>query len=239
MKLPTLNVDVTVNAKTMKKGIAEANKQMQTLGKQGLSIAGGATGIGGFGMAGALSGALAAAGLTALAGSLTALALPMAGLALYVYTANKSLEAFAASTARGSNALEAMSEGKPYQGIDIGAAGRLAMAAPAAELQATSAKGVWDTFIAGTMNAQGEMEGLSGWISDWARYTSEGVKVVAAGVGAALAGEFGAEAQRRMDMAGTRSAAGGQAYMTSEEINRQADFVAFERNRKAQREQNT
>jgi len=234
MKLPTLNVDVTVNAKTMKKGIAEANKQMQAFGKQTLAIGGG-----GFGKIGAFAGAAGSFGMAGLSTPLLAFGTALLGATAVVKTAQATLTTLEASTKRGSEALTAMSEGKPYQGIDIGAAGRLAMAAPAAEIQATSAKGVWDTFIAGTMNAQGEMEGLAGWISDWAGYTSEGVKVVAAGVGAALAGEFGAEAQRRMDMAGTRSAAGGQAYMTTEEINRQADFVAFERNRKAQREQNT
>lgn len=239
MKLPTLNIDVAVNTKTMQKGIAEANKKISGLSRQGLSIAGGAIGAPSFGAIGAISGALGAAGLTALAGSLTALALPMAGLAAYVYSANKALETLAASTGRGASALDAMAEGKPYGGLDVGAAGRLAMAAPAAELQATSTKGIWDTFIASTMNAQGEMEGVFGLIGDWARLTSEGFKAAVAGAGAFFSGQTFEEQQRRMDMATTRSAGGAQAYMTTEEINRQADFVAFERNRKAQREQNT
>lgn len=239
MKLPTLNVDVAVNTKTMQKGIAEANKKIAGLSKQGLSIAGGAIGAPSFGAIGAISGAVGAAGFTGLAGSLTALALPMAGLALYISSANKALETLASSTGRGAAALDAMAEGKPYGGIDLGAAGRLAMAAPAAELQATSAKGIFDTFIASTMNAQGEMEGVFGLISDWARYTSEGFKAAVAATGAFYSGQSFAEIERRADQATTRSAGGAQAYMTTTEINQQADFVAFERNRKAQREQNT
>lgn len=239
MKLPTLNVDVAVNTKTMQKGIAEANKKIAGLSKQGLSIAGGAIGAPSFGAIGAISGALGGAGLTALAGSLTTLAVPMAALAAYIYGANKALETLASSTGRGAAALDAMAEGKPYGGLDLGAAGRLAMAAPAAELQATSTKGIWDTFIASTMNAQGEMQGVFGLIGDWARSTSEGFKAAVAATGAFYSGQSFAEIERRMDQATTRSAAGSQAYMTTTEINQQADFVAFERNRKAQREQNT
>lgn len=234
MKLPTLNVDVAVNTKTMQKGIAEANKKVGALAKQTLAVGGG-----GFGKVGAFAGAAQAAGMGEAAAGLSAFGVALLGLTATIKTAEGVVTGLEAATKRGAEALDAMAAGEKYRGIDLGAAERLAMARPAAEVQATSTKGVWDTFIASTMNAQGEMEGVFGLISDWARYTSEGFKAAAAGTGAFFSGQTFEEQQRRMDMATTRSAAGAQAYMTTEEINRQADFVAFERNRKAQREQNT
>lgn len=234
MKLPTLNVDVTVNTKTMQKGIREAQKQLQTVGKQGLALGGG--GFGKLGAAAGMAGAMGMGGLAAggigIGGAVMAALLPFKGAEIIVTS-------FAEATKRGEEAMKAFAEGKPSAGVDLGAAARLAAAAPAAELAAGSTKGIMDTFFAGMMDERGGMGGLAGLIKDWAELTVDGVKTVAAGTGALLGGVSDAEAQRRMDMATTRSAAGAQAYMTQAEINAMATAREAEKTRKAQREQNT
>ena len=93
-----------------------------------------------------------------------------------------------------------------------------------------------DTFIAAGMNEQGQMGGLAGLIGDWAAATAEGTKWITALLGA-FAGGRTDYAYETADMAISRSAAGAQAYMTTEQINAIANQA--ERLRKSQREQNT
>jgi hypothetical protein len=227
LKLPTLNVDVAVNTKTMQKGIADANKQLEKVGKKGLAFAGGSFGKigslaelgGGFGM-----GAIGAGGL-----ALAALA--------PIKLASFAVDAFAEATKRGEEALKSFAEGRGLTGgLDLGAASRLALAAPEAMVNANASKGLIDTFIAAGLNEQGQTGGLSGLIYDWAVATAEGTKWVTALIGA-FAGGRTDYAYETADMAISRSAAGAQAYMTPEQINEIANQA--ERLRKSTREQNT
>lgn len=227
MKLPTLNVDVTVNAKTMSKGIAEANKNLEKVGKKGLSFAGGAFGKlgglaelgGGFGM-----------GVIGAGGVGLAIAAPFRLAAGFVTQ-------FAQATKAGEEALRSFAEGKGLTGgLDLGAASRLAAANEQAKVAQLGTAGIWDSFWAAQLNEQGQMGGLTGSIYDWAQLTNDGIKWLSTLVGAFIGGRTD-YAYETADMAISRSAGGAQAYMTMEQINAIANQA--EKLRKAQREQNT
>lgn len=232
MKLPTLNVDVTVNTKTMQKGIRDAQKQLQTVGRQGLALGGG-----GFGRLGAAAGMAGAAGM----GGLAAGAIGLGGIGLAIAAPFKAaaliVDSFAESTKRGEDALKAFAEGKGLGGLDIGTASRLAAGAQAERANQMATGGLWDTFIGSMMNEQGQVGGLAGVVKDWAQATAEGTKWLTAFAGGVLGGLQDGYAAERADMAISRSIGGAQSYMTPEQIDA-ADRQA-EKYRKAQREQNT
>lgn len=227
MKLPTLNVDVAVNTKTMQKGIAEANKNLEKVGKKGLSFAGG-----GFGKLGSLAelGGGFGMGAIGVGGIGLSIAAPFKAAALIV-------DSFAESTKRGEEALKAFAEGKGLGGLDIGTASRLAAGAQAEKANQMATGGLFDTFIGSMMNEQGQVGGLAGVVKDWAQATAEGTKWLTAFAGGVLGGLQDGYAAERADMAISRSVAGAQSYMTPEQIDA-ADRQA-EKYRKAQREQNT
>lgn len=227
MKLPTLNIDVAVNTKTMQKGIAEANKNLEKVGKKGLSFAGG-----GFGKLGSLA---------ELGGGLGMGAIGTGGIAMSIaapfMVASKGLDLLAESTKRGEEALKSFAEGKGLTGgLDIGAASRLAMGAESARKAQMAGKGVWDTFVSGLFEDTGDLGGAAADWNEWFKNTVDGTRYLAAFAGSLLGGQSFEGAANRADMALT-TAAGGQAYMTPEQINA-ADRQA-EKYRKAQREQNT
>jgi hypothetical protein len=228
MKLPTLNVDVAVNTKTMQKGIAEANKNLEKVGKKGLSFAGG-----GFGKLG---------GLAELGGGFGMGAIGIGGIAMAalapIKLASGVVDAFAASTKRGEEALRSFAEGKGLTGgLDIGAASRLAAGAERERANQMATQGIFDTFVAAMTDEAGQVGGLAGVVKDWAQATAEGTKWLAAFTGGVLGGLQDGYAAERADMAISRSVAGAQAYMTPEQIN--ASAAQAEKYRKAQREQNT
>lgn len=228
MKLPTLNVDVAVNTKTMQKGIAEANKNLEKVGKKGLSFAGG-----GFGKLG---------GLAELGGGFGMGAIGLGGIGLATVApfmaASKGLDLLAESTKKGEDAMRSFAEGKGMTaGLDLGAASRLAMGAESAKQSQMAGKGIWDTFVAGLFEDTGELGPAAADWADWMKSTVEGTKYLAAFAGSLLGGQSLEGAANRADMALSRSAAGAQAYMTPEQIN--ASAAQAEKYRKAQREQNT
>lgn len=227
MKLPTLNIDVAVNTKTMQKGIAEAQKNLEKVGKKGLGFAGGT-----FGKIGSLA---------ELGGGFASGAIGAGGLALAamapIKLASYFLDTFNASVQNGADAMKRFADTGKFTGnLDFGTASRLAAAQPLAEANKMAAGGLIDTFIGASMNQQGQMSGLQGWISEWAQATAEGTKFLTAFVGALVGGNE-ANALDIADQATSRSAAGAQAYMTQDQI----DFVARqnEKRLKAEREQNT
>lgn len=227
MKLPTLNVDIAVNTKTMKKGIAEANKELEKFGKKGLAFAGGT-----FGKVGSLA---------ELGGGLGMGALGVGGIGLAFAApfklASMAVNQLAESARSGQEALRSFAEGKGLTGgLDLGAASKLAASQPLAEQMMNLNKGWIDTFIAAGMNEQGQTGGLTGFLGDWAANIAEGGKWLSALFGAFLGGRTDF-AYETADMAISRSAAGAQAYMTTEQINAIANQA--ERLRKSQREQNT
>ena len=144
---------------------------------------------------------------------------------------------FAEAVKNGEDALRSFAEGKGLTGgLDVGAASRLALNKDIARQYEQLTQGFLDTFIAAGMNEQGQMGGVMGGFSDWWRGTIEGAKWLTALLGA-FAGGRTDYAYETADMAISRSAAGAQAYMTTEQINAIANQA--ERLRKTQREQNT
>ena len=227
MKLPTLNVDIAVNTKTMKKGIAEANKELEKVGKKGLSLAGG-----GFGKLGSLAelGGGFGAGLIGIGAIAAAIYAPFKAAALIVDTFGDSIK-------RGEEAMKSFSEGKGLGGLDLGTAARLAAGAEAERANQMATGGLWDTFMGAMANEQGQFGGVAGLVKDWGQSTAEATKWLTALSGNLLGGYDVVDAIDRADMATTKSAAGAQAYMTIEQINAIANQA--ERLRKSQREQNT
>jgi hypothetical protein len=233
MKLPTLNIDVAVNTKTMQRGVAEAQKQINTIGKAGLAL-GGPMG-GKFGQLGGLAGGLFGGG----AGAAT---IGIGGIAMSVMAPFKLaagiLDEFNQSAERGKKALESFASGKGMTGgLALGTAATLAAGAEASAIRAQSSQGILDAFIAGMKNEQGQTIGFAGLIEDWASATAEGTKFLAATIGGVLAGKQAQDIVDFADQAISRSAGGAQAYMTPEQINALA--IQSERDRKAQREANS
>ena len=229
MKLPTLNVDVAVNTKTMQKGIAEANKQLEKVGKKGLSFAGG------------FGGKLGS--LAELGGGLGMGAIGAGGIALAAMAPFKAAafvtDAFTESIRHGEEAMKSFAEGKGLTGgLDLGTASRLAAGAQMDKANQMSTGGIWDTFIGSMMNEQGQVGGIAGAIKDWGQASLEGAKFLASVFGSILGGESNAQTiTDRADQAISRSVGGAQAYMTQSEIDRIGRDN--EKRLKAEREQNT
>jgi hypothetical protein len=95
-KLPTLNVDVRVNTRTMQKDIDAANKRLQNIGGKGLAFAGGTAGK--LGSLGALGGSAGSAAIGAGAAALTAAAPFM--------IANRVIDSFSSSVQNATQFLE-------------------------------------------------------------------------------------------------------------------------------------
>lgn len=229
MKLPTLNVDVAVNTKTMQKGIAEANKQLEKVGKKGLALAGG-----GFGKIGSLA---------ELGGGMGMGAIGVGGIGLAAMApfkiASFGLSLLADSTKRGKEAMDSFASGNGLTGgLDLGTAARLAAADERARADATAASptGLVDTFFGAMLNEQGQMGGIAGLVRDWMNATAEGTKWLAAFSGGVLGGLQDGYAAERADMAISRSAAGAQAYMTTWEIDAMQRRIDAEKERKQKRE---
>lgn len=189
-KLPTLNVDVRVNTRTMQRDIDDANKRLQNIGGKGLAFAGGAAGK--LGSLGALGGAAGSAAITAGAAALTAAAPFM--------IANRIIDSFSSSVDNARNALEKQSADSTMStwrqiGVVDHFAQRLAAASEfSAELEARN-KGFWETFWASASNDQGQVGGLMGELVEGAGSAMDSLKQITAQFGAVLGGKTAEQAR--------------------------------------------
>lgn len=188
-KLPTLNVDVRVNTRTMQKDIDAANKQLQNIGGKGLAFAGGTAGK--LGALGALGGTAGSMAIGAGAAALTAAAPFM--------IANRVIDSFASSVQNATQLLEKQQSDmtlSAYRELGISQlfAERLAAAAERADQLSASNKGLWDTFWASASNDQGQLGGMLGGIVDGAGSAMDSLKQVVAMLGAKLGGKSTQEA---------------------------------------------
>ena len=218
MKLPTLNVDVKVNTASLKRDAEEAKKQLQSIGAKGAAFAGGS-----FGKIGALSSLGGAAGSMAIgaAGVGFAAAAP-------VMAANAIIESFAAAVKAGTETMKSFAEGKDVRegGLSLPMASNLAAAGERNKaFQAAGGGSLFDTFLASSMNAQGQSGGIVGALETWAQSFRESLKYEAAWWGAILGNKDVFEAEKAGNIATAPSYAAAQAYMTAEEINRIAREV--------------
>jgi hypothetical protein len=189
-KLPTLNVDVRVNTRTMQKDIDAANKQLQNIGGKGLAFAGGTAGK--IGSLGALGGGAGSAAIMAGAAGLTAAAPFMA--------ANRIIDSFSSSVEAARAALEKNSADSTQTtwrqiGVVDQFAQRLAAASEfSAELEAKN-KGFWDTFWASASNDQGQVGGIMGELLEGAGSAMDSLKQITAQFGATLGGKTAEQAR--------------------------------------------
>lgn len=201
MKLPTLNVDVAVNTKTMQKGVAEAQKKLQNIGGKGAAFVGG--GIGKVGALGSLGGGLGAG------------AIGMAGVAASVMAPFKLggfvVDSFAESTDRARKAVEAYEidfTKNIYDatGMTETFARRLAEGAEAAQQAAASQKGWMDTFWGAMSDEQGRLGGVGGFVAEeYGVGGGETVKELLAFFGARLGGKSLEESTIEAQMATSRA----------------------------------
>jgi hypothetical protein len=183
-KMPTLNVDVRVNTRTMQKDIDAANKQLQNIGGKGLAFAGGTAGK--LGSLGALGGTAGSAAIGAGAAALTAAAPFM--------IANRVIDSFSSSVQNATQFLEKQQSDMTASswrelGISQMFAERLAAAAERADQLSASNKGMWDSFWAAASNDQGQLGGVLGGVVDASQSTMDSLKQVSATLGAMLGGK--------------------------------------------------
>lgn len=201
MKLQTLNVDVAVNAKTMERGLREAQQKLQKFGGKGAALAGG--GIAKIGSLGSLGGALGT-GAIAAAGIGAAFIAPFKLGGLVV-------KAFADATERARTAVEAYESDFTKNiydatGVTELFARRLAEGADAAKQAAASQKGWVDTFFGAMADEQGRMGGVAGFVQqEIGKGGGETIKEALAFYGALLGGKSLAEAGIERELATQRS----------------------------------
>jgi len=196
-KLPTLNVDVKVNTRTMQKDIAEANKRLQQIGGKGAALVGG--GIGKLGSLGSLGGGLGAG------------ALGVAGIAAAAMAPFKlgrmAVNSFADATQRATDALEKLESGKitsTYRetGVAETFTRRLAMGAEYAKGAEAAGKGIMDTMWGSMSDEYGRLGGVGGFIvEEYGKGGGEALKESAAAIGSMLAGESFEESNIKAAMA--------------------------------------
>lgn len=186
-KMPTLNVDVAVNTKTMQKGIADANKQLQQIGGKGLAAAGGpAAKLGSFG---------------SLGGGLGQAAIGAGGVLLAVTSTFKAArlitDLYTGSVQDGIKALDAWNK-SAIEGTRTGIGRPMAERLAAGEAQAASAEGAFSgfgaAFMGSAVNAEGKAEGLVGDALTWAEEMGRGAKTMLSSFGSILSGKSLAEA---------------------------------------------
>jgi len=188
-KMPTLNVDVRVNTRTMQKDIDAANKQLQNIGGKGLAFAGGSAGK--LGSLGALGGTAGSMAIGAGAAALTAAAPFM--------IANRVIDSFASSVQNATQLLERQQSDmtlSAYRELGISQlfAERLAAAAETADMFSAKNKGMWDSFWGAASNDQGQLGGVLGGIVDASGSVMDSLKQIITMAGATLGGKSAQEA---------------------------------------------
>ena len=172
MKLPTLNVDVKVNTAGMKRDIANANKELQTVGGKGLAFAGGA-----FGKVGALGSLGGGAGSLAIGGAGIALA-----AAAPIMAAGKIVDSFAATMKTAEQTMQEFARtGRTTTGMTAVQAITLREQA-----QETGAAPKSAGFFGGI--SQGFAASGGGMIGQWAENTLKGATWLGTLLGGAIGG---------------------------------------------------
>ena len=221
MKLPTLNVDVAVNTKTMQKGVAEAQKKLQNIGGKGAAFLGG--GIGKVGALGGLGGGLGAGAIGAA--GIAAAAMAPFKLGGFV------VDSFAESTDRARKAVEAYENDFTKNiydatGVTETFARRLAEGAEAAQQAAASQKGFMDTFWGAMSDEQGRLGGVGGFVAEeYGVGGGEFIKELLTIAGARLGGKSLEEAAIESQMATSRNPAAYEGELAAARSRREQNGV--------------
>lgn len=212
MKLPTLNVDLKINAKNFKRDAAAAGKSAAGV----IGLGGSKTGLGN-----ALGSMLGSGlGINGLSEAGTALQLGFKSAQFTVHTAQRIMSEFNASVHAGAAVMENFNQATDTRasGLNIVAASRLAAKENSALGNEFQTGGLMDTFIGAGMGTEGQTGGIAGWMKQWAQDSLAGLKSVVAVGGGLAGGKSWSEAQREGDMATARSQGGAQAYATKAEL---------------------
>ena len=213
MKLPTLNVDLKLNAKNFKRDMAAVGKgaagvvglggQRAGLGNAIGSAVGSGLGIGGLGQAGT---------------ALQAVAIPFQAV---VGAATKIMDTFNEATRHGAAVMGNFNDmvDTRESGLNVISASRLAGREEKMKGEELAGGGsMWDTFVGAGLGTEGQTGGIMGELYAWAKETKETVKFGVA-VAGGLAGGKGLDASMREGMIATSPSQGAaQSYATKEEL---------------------
>lgn len=211
MKLPTLNIDVSLSLKNLKRQRAQLGKELTQTSQRTLALGGGA-----FGKAGALAGGLGGmtGGMLGLGSSMLMAATLPSKLADAISSAIKG------SVDRADQAMKDLASGKDIRATGLAPllAGNLAAGSERLKGNEMATAGVLDAFIGAATDASGKRSGIAGAVEDWAQATSEGTKFLSAFTGALLGGKGWSEATRLGDIATSKTVGAAQAQMTAAEV---------------------
>lgn len=186
MKFPTLNIDASLNTRTLQSDIAKVNQQLGKIAPKALAAAGGPVAkIGSFA---SLGGGL---GQAAMIGGGALLA------AMAPFKIAKTInQAFVDSVADSKKALDAWNT-SAIEGARTGIAQPFAERLALAEERAASAQGAFSgfgaSFFGAATNEQGELGGAVGLAATWAEEFGRGLKQSLAAVGGLFGGKSMAE----------------------------------------------
>lgn len=230
MKLPSLNIDLSVNTATFSKKLSQASQDLQKFGAKAATI-------GGADLPGPL-GRIAKLGGTS-GGIASAASLFLGGVQLPFKMADALLNAFGDSVKTATGVMEKFNAGQPLgaTGLNPFLAANLAAAAGKQDIAAARQLGLTETFFGAATDEFGNAGGVIGFLMDWAASIRENAKFAVGFAGAALAGYGGDEALARAEIGVSPSYGASQAYMTTDEVNRLGK--GHEKFRKQYREQNT
>lgn len=186
MKFPTLNIDASLNTRTLQSDIAKVNQQLGKIAPKALAAAGGPVAkIGSFA---SLGGGLGQAAMIG-GGALLAAMAPFK----IAKTINQSFVDAVADSKKALDAWNTSAVEGARTGIALPIAERLALA----EERAASAQGAFSgfgaSFFGAATNEQGELGGAVGLAATWAEEMGRGAKQSLAAIGGLLGGKSAAE----------------------------------------------
>jgi len=225
MKLPTLNIDLSVNTANLTRGLAKAEGDVAKFGTKATKIIGAGAGISSLGQKLGL-------------GTRGQAAFGAAGLAYGTITSvfgliNSAVESLRNSSANAAKTMADFAEsGRSSTGLSLSNAIALESVGNQIRKIVDFFSSLWDTFIASSIDPQ---TGQSA-VLDYLQAFGEGLKTVTAFTGAFLGGQDTGAAIGR---ATAGSIAGEQAYMTPSEIDAMQRRIDAEKERKQRREIDT
>lgn len=194
MKFPTLNIDATLNTRTLQSDIAKVNQQLGKIAPKALAAAGGPVAkIGGFASIGGPLGQAAMIGGGAL----------LAAMAPFK-VAKLISQGFVDAVADSKKALDAWNT-SAVEGARTGIARPFAERLEQAEARAAGMQGAFSgfggAFFGAAAGGGGEVGGALGGAMNWAEEMGRGAKTLLGFGGALLGGKSLAEAEVEMLMA--------------------------------------
>ena len=232
MKLPTLNIDLSVNTASFTKKLRMASDDLAKFGNK-------AAKIGGASLPGPLGALSKVGGVTG--GIANAASFLAGGVQAPFKISDAIISTFNDAVSEATKTMELFAKGGDFgaTGVNPALAERLMLAGEKEKLGAGIAtdKGWWASGIAAATDENGDMGGILGFFKDWADSIEENGKFLFASTMAMMGGKTPTDAFAAGEMAVAPSLGAAQSYQTAEEINRFGK--THEKMLKQQREQNT